>query len=116
MAGFKPNSRHEFSMKWAYATGRPYTPIDVPASIAAGGPRYDNSLFHALMYPAYHKLNLRYDRRFHLDTMNIVTYFALQNLYNKKNVLLYFWDEDDEIVETEYQWALLPILGFSLEF
>ena len=44
-------------------------------------------------YPDYHSLNLRFDRRFYFSGSNLVLYVSAWNVYDRKNVASYFWNE-----------------------
>ncbi len=116
VVGYKPNEKWEFSLKWAYAGGRPYTPFDMQASKQAGQGILDLAQLNARRYPAYHRLDVRFDRRYHLKKLNIVTYFDLQNAYNRKNVNAIFWNEARNEEAVSHQWEILPVGGLSVEF
>jgi len=77
--GYKPDSRWEFSLRWIYAGGRPYTPFDERASQEADQGILDDSRVNASRYPAYHSLNARCDRRFHFSGSNLIFYLSVWN-------------------------------------
>ena len=114
--GYKPNSRWEFSLRWIYAGGRPFTPYDVEASQALNRGVYDESQINEDRYPAYHSLNLRFDRRFHFSRSNLIFYLSVWNAYNRQNVSAYFWDQTENKQGTIYQFGMLPIFGLEFEF
>ena len=116
IAGYKPSDAWEFSFKWRYTGGRPYTPFDEELSKKHGDGRIDLNQINALGYPPYHRLDLRMDRRFHFNKWNLVVYFDLQNAYNRGNIYGYIWDSEKEKVITVYQWRIMPVGGFSIEF
>jgi outer membrane receptor protein involved in Fe transport len=116
IAGYKPSSNWEFSFKWRYTGGRPYTPYDEELSKQVLEGRLDLEQINALRFPPYHRLDLRMDRRFHFRKWNLVVYFDLQNVYNRGNVYGYIWDSVEEKVTTVYQWRIMPVGGFSIEF
>jgi outer membrane receptor protein involved in Fe transport len=102
------------SVRWRYLGGRPYT-----------GPVYYRGLhtwiteehqkLNTLRYPPYHRLDLRLDRRFVFHGRNMVTYFDLQNVYNRDNIWGYQYgehgDRDDVL-----QFKVFPIGGLAIEF
>ena len=114
--GWKPNAEWEFSLRWLYAGGAPYTPLDVAASAAARQEVLDATRINGQRHPDYHALNLRVDRRFHFDRSALVVYLSVWNAYNRKNVAGYIWDDANRRVKTLYQWGLLPIFGIEWEF
>ncbi|NOZ62575.1 MAG: TonB-dependent receptor, partial [Calditrichaeota bacterium] len=114
--GYKPNKKWEFSMRWIYAGGVPYTPIDIEKSKLNHRAVYDEHRVNEIRYPDYHSMNLRVDRRFLLSKSNIVFYFSVWNAYNRKNVANYFWNDKRQKQEKVYQWGVLPIFGVEWEF
>lgn len=114
--GYKPNNKWEFSLRWIYAGGIPYTPLDEQASRAAGRGIYDDNQINAKNLPDYHSLNLRIDRRFYFSHSNIVTYLSVWNVYGRENISGYSWNEIDNQKEANTQWGTLPILGVEYEF
>lgn len=114
--GYKPNNRWEYSVRWVFAGGVPYTPLDIEASRAINRSVFDGDLVNARRYPDYHSLNIRADRRFLFSNSNMILYFSIWNLYNRKNVSGYYWNEIDQIEDVTYQWSLLPVFGIEYEF
>ena len=114
--GYKPNENWEFSMRWIYAGGRPYTPFDYQASYEAGRGIIDEARLLEERYPDYHSMNVRVDKRFHFDSTNLVVYLSIWNTYNRKNVSTIFWDEINNKQKELYQWSLLPVFGIEYEF
>jgi hypothetical protein len=114
--GYKPNAKWEFSMRWIYAGGPPYTPLDLEASAEAGRDVLDGSRINEARYPAYHSLNVRFDRRFQFQASNLVWYVSVWNAYNRKNIAAYTWNGVKGQMDTSYQWGMLPIFGLEWEF
>lgn len=103
-------------LKFKYAGGRRYTPFDIEKSIQLGRGVYDMSQFNSLRYPAYHRLDLRVDKKFYIGNTCLTTYLELQNVYGRNNVYEYFWNKDMNAVGTVYHWSFLPVGGFSYQF
>lgn len=114
--GYKPNRNWEFSMRWIYAGGTPYTPMDIEASKLVQRPVYDSNRINVSRYPDYHSMNVRFDRRFHFTQTNLIFYLSAWNVYNRKNIAEYFWNDKKQKPDTIYQWLLLPIFGLEYEF
>jgi len=114
--GYKPNSSWEFSMRWIYAGGRPFTPIDVDASIAAGNEILQQNKINSDRLPAYHSLNARVDKRFHFDNSNLIVYLSIWNAYGNENISSYDWDEINAKIDKQTGWGMLPVLGIEWEF
>ncbi len=102
------------SAKWRYAGGRPYT-----------DPTYlrpyhvwivpEDTTMNDRRFPAYHRLDLRLDRRFYFRNWSLVAYLDIMNVYGRDNIWDYSRDEygDEEKV---YQFQTMPIGGFNIEF
>lgn len=114
--GYKPNSKWEYSLRWIYAGGTPYTPLDLEASRLINRSVYDRNRVNQARMPDYHSLNLRVDRRFHFSHANLIVYFSVWNAYNRENVANYYWNEIEEKQDVIYQWTFLPVFGMELEF
>lgn len=114
--GYKPNSRWEFSVRWIYAGGAPYTPLDLEASAAIDRDVLDRDRINAERYPDYHSLNVRFDRRFHFRGSNLTWYVSVWNAYGRENVSSYYWNANADEVETVTGWGTLPIFGLEYEF
>ncbi len=102
--------------QFRYATGRPYTPHDARASIVTGTGRYSLMSFNGFSYPAYHRLDVRFDRTFAVRHTSLVVYAEVENVYNRDNVVLYEWSRAARADRPVYQWGRLPIGGIRWEF
>lgn len=114
--GYKPNIKWEFSMRWIYAGGTPFTPFDLNASQAINRGVLDESSINGERLPAYHSMNIRFDRRFYYRGSNLVFYLSVWNAYNRENVASYFWNQVENKQDRLNQWAMLPIFGLEYEF
>ena len=114
--GYKPGPSWEFSARWLYAGGRPYTPFDEAASIANVRGVLDVNNINGDRLPAYHSLNVRFDRRFHYRRANLIFYLSIWNVYGRKNLDSYQWNEVTNSKEALEQWGMLPIFGLEFEF
>jgi hypothetical protein len=113
--GYKPNEKWEFSLRWVYAGGTPYTPFDIERSREVNSAVFDQTRINAERHPDYHSLSLRFDRRFHFSSSNLILYFDIWNVYNRKNVAGYFWNEFKIEQGIQYQWGIMPIFGVEFE-
>lgn len=114
--GYIPDEKYEFSIKWRYLGGRPYTPFDENLSRIYNRGVLDFSRINSIRYPSYHRLDLRVDRRWHFKKWNIVTYFELQNAYFRKNIYDYEWDPVEHKTVEIYNWRFFPIGGINVLF
>jgi hypothetical protein len=113
--GYKPNRKWEYSLRWIYAGGPPHTPLDLAASKANHRAVLDENRINAVRYPDYHAMNVRFDRRFHFSQSNLIFYLSVWNVYNRKNLATFFWNDKAQKQEVIYQWQLLPIFGLEYE-
>ncbi len=114
--GYKPNAQWEFSMRWIWAGGAPYTPLDIEASRQAQREVLDKNRINEKRYPDYHSMNIRFDRRFHFTRTNLVFYLSVWNVYNRKNIAAYYWNFEEQKQDEMEQWRMLPIFGLEYEF
>jgi hypothetical protein len=94
MATFRLPWSVEFSARDSYSGGRPFTPYNVPLSLAEQRGIYDLNRVNALRGPAYNRLDFALDRDLHINrgikgVINI--YGGVQNAFNRQNFLGYVW-------------------------
>ena len=116
IVGYRPKDRFEFSGRWRFAGGRPYSPFDPVLSAQARAGIVRHGRINAERHGAYHRLDLRFDHRRHYRAVTLVSFFSVLNVYNRDNVFHYYWDADDNRPRRSTQWGFLPVGGFELEF
>lgn len=79
-----------------FAGGTPYTPFDVALSQQLRRAVFDPDRINASRSPAYHLMNIRFDKRFHFESSNLIVQLGAWNVYNRKNVAGYFWNEKEK--------------------
>ncbi|QQS36926.1 MAG: TonB-dependent receptor [Ignavibacteriales bacterium] len=114
--GYKPDNEWEFSLRFIYAAGAPYTPFDEMLSKQFNKGIIDLSRINNSRLPDYHSLNLRVDRRFYFNTTNLVVFLSIWNVYNRDNVSAYVWNEVKNEIEREIGWNTIPVFGVEYEF
>ncbi len=77
---------------------------------------YATDDFNSARYPDYIRVDLRIDKKVNFKKASLVGYIEFQNLFNRKNVNSYFWNETKNAQGTVYNWAFLPVGGLSLQF
>lgn len=113
----------EFSFRFRYSSGRPYTPRVFTPYIQrregtitwSKGVWEDGAEINSARYPDYHRLDLQWISRWHNEGYNIVMIVALQNVYNRANVAGYQYVTDGTR-NTIYQFSFFPVVGASVEF
>lgn len=114
--GYKINIKNEFSLKYKYATGRPYTPFDLNKSIAEGEGILNLNKINSQRYEDYQKLDLRYDNREFHQWGTITWYISVENVLGRKNVLSHYWNRARKRTDFNYQTTLFFVGGASFEF
>ena len=114
--GYRPSDRFEYSLRWRYAGGRPYTPFDPVLSSRAGAGIIQRDRVNTERQPAYHRLDMRFDHRKQFDHVNLVSFVSVFNVYNRRNLFRYFWSTGRNGPRRSDQWGLVPVGGFELEF
>jgi len=107
--GYVLNAVWEFSAKFRYATGRPYTPVDQNGQL-------DYTRYNAERISRNHSLDLRVDRRWYLRQKTRILYLDVQNVYNRKPAEVPRYDPETGEIEEQNAIGILPSIGFSLEF
>ncbi len=116
IAGYQLADDWLIGLKFRYTTGRPFTPFDADLSTIAGRGVYQFDKFNESRLKDYNRLDLRVDKKWNFKNLSIVSYIELQNVFNIENVYQYFWNEYKNAEGTIYQWAFLPVGGFSIQF
>ena len=122
-AGYRIGRTWEIGLKWRYLSGRPYTPFDVARSAQeyalTGRGALDFDRLNSERTPAYHRLDVRVDRRFSFRGWNAVVYLDVQNIYNRENFFGFRYTVDPEFPDNQRpvdNVGLLPTFGFSVEW
>jgi len=115
IGGYKPTKDWEFSLRWSYAGGIPYTPFDLDKSVRYKVGIIDENRINGERYPDYHSLNVRIDKKFFFSSQSLDIYLSVWNAYNRKNVTEYVWNFDKNEQKTVYQWSIMPIFGIEWE-
>ena len=113
IGGYRPQKDWEFSVRWSYFGGKPYTPIDEENSLLYGDEVLFLERWNESKTPAYHSLFLRYENHKKFDSGNLIFFVEFWNAYNRGNVETYYWDE--RIRKISY-FDFIPVGGFEYEF
>lgn len=105
-----------FNFKSMYVGGFRYTPIDLPASMAAGETKFKETETYTKKNPDYYRLDIRASVK--RNYKKVTTTFALdiQNTTNRKNVGGQYFDSKTGEIKYWYQAPLIPILSYRVEF
>jgi hypothetical protein len=90
ISNYKISQEWSLGSKWAYTSGRPYTPITgTNGTYADGRPIPVYAAINSGTLPDYHRLDLRIDRHLIYDTWKLNAYFELNNIYRRQNIVGY---------------------------
>jgi len=109
IANYKLTQEWSIGGKWAYTSGRPYTPIVGTNGTYSDGrpiPVYDG--INSGTLPDYHRLDLRIDRHLLYDTWKLNAYFELNNVYQRQNIVGYDYGPNYDKKD--------PVVGFVIPF
>ena len=107
--GYVFNEKWEFSSRFRYATGRPYTPYNPDFSRSA-------ELYNSYRTPENHFLDIRLDRRWYLSNFVLITFVDVQNIYNRAPKDVPRFSVYEGGLETGGSIGILPSIGISAEF
>lgn len=109
IANYKLTQEWSVGGKWAYTSGRPYTPIvGTSGNYSDGRPKPVYAGINSGTLPDYHRLDLRIDRHLLYDTWKLNAYFELNNVYQRQNVVGYDYGPNYDKKEA--------IVGFVIPF
>ena len=113
IGGYRPQKDWEFSVRWSYFGGKPYTAIDEESSLLYGDEVLFLDRWNESKTPDYHSLFLRYENHKNFDSGNLIFFVEFWNAYNRGNVETYYWD--DRVQKISY-FDFIPVGGFEYEF
>jgi len=115
---YKFSEAWSLGMKWNYHSGTPYTPILGPSgsNYPDGRPIPLYAGVNSGTLPVYHRLDLRLDRNYVFDRWKLGTYFELNNVYQRKNIVGYSYDPSYTTRDPVYAFVLPFSFGVQGEF
>ena len=103
-------------IKFTLAGGKRYTPIDVKKSHVAGEEVLVEAQAYSMQFDPYHRVDARISFKNNAKKVMHEFAFDVQNVFNRKNVLLYQYNSKSQQIETEYQLGIFPVLMYRIEF
>lgn len=105
-----------FNLRAVFAGGKRDTPIDLEASRQKGEAVYNFAERYTLENEDYMRLDTRIAYTINKRRTSSIFSLDIQNVTNRQNVYGNYYDEDKQAIDTYYQFGLLPVLNYRLEF
>ncbi|MCO6493449.1 MAG: TonB-dependent receptor [Phaeodactylibacter sp.] len=104
------------NFRLVYRGGFRETPIDVPASSAAGKTVFLSEAAFSQQQPAFFRTDLRFYRKWNREKFNATLSLDVQNATNAQNAAFSYYDAQQNRVVEKYQLGIIPILTYRIEF
>ncbi len=114
LLSYKINPKFQIGAKFNYTSGIPMEKI-----IGVKNGSTVNEIFETTRYPAYHRLDLRFDYFFKIFQCDAKVYIEFLNVYNRKNIVEYIYNSDYSNYKNPtklYDLPFLPFLGIEVRF
>lgn len=110
------NRVYGINIRSLYSGGLRTTPIDYDRSMQAGETKYIESMTYANQNPAYFRTDVRFSIKRNRARATTTLALDIQNVSNRKNIYGSYFDPQTGVVKTSYQFPLLPVLSYKIEF
>jgi len=109
-------NRLGINLKGIWSGGNRYTPIDLAVSRISGEEETIQGKEFSESVPDYWRIDLTSSYRINRKKVAHIISLQVQNVTNRENIFGYNYNENTELIEEEFQFGLLPILKYRLEF
>ena len=115
--GSEKRNKISTDLKYTYAGGRAYTPIDLAASNSTGHEQLSTDAYSAF-YPNYFRLDVKVSYTLNSGKKKLAHSFSLdlQNITNHNNVFSQSYDDRSKAIKTTYQLGFFPNIIYKLQF
>ena len=103
-------------IKFTYAGGKRYLPVDLNASMLAQAERYVESQAFVPQFPYYFRMDLKPSYRLNLKKITLEWNVDFQNLTDHKNIFQQTYDVNTNSIRYDYQLGLFIIPQFRVLF
>ena len=114
--GKNKNNLLGFNGKIATSGGNRYTPINLPASIAAGDDIYFEDQPFEARSGNYYRFDIGFSYKMNKKNMTHTIMFDIQNLTNRENLFSLEYNPFSEELEEETQTGFFPFVNYRIEF
>jgi hypothetical protein len=112
----KKNQIIGLDVKFTFAGGNRYTPINLEQSILNKKPIYVDSLAFSEQYRNYQKIDFKISYRINKKQISHYIYINIENIFNHKNILQQVYNNKKQEMMYDYQLGIFPYGGYRLEF
>ena len=112
----KKNQIIGLDVKFSFAGGNRYTPIDLQASIQHKQAVPIDSLAFSKQFSDYQKIDVKISYRINRKKVAHYFFFDVENVLNHKNILQQVYDDSKQTMIYDYQLGVFPYGGYRLEF
>jgi hypothetical protein len=116
VSSYKLNNNWTMGTKWTYHSGTPYSPVIGTTQDSTGRHIPIYAAVNSGTLPDYHRLDLRFDRHYIYDKWKLNTYFEINNVYFRKNVLGYSYNANYTDATPIYPLVIPFTFGVQAEF
>lgn len=127
VANYDLGSKWNVSAKWTFATGMPYAGTLGRVRIYYWDPFYQKWVYNwftiesdrnTLRFPAYHRLDIGASKTWQFKWGSLTARADVINVYNQKNVMLYYYDMDSEppVQQAVNMIPIFPSVGLEARF
>lgn len=116
VGGYKIASQWDFSSRFVYLSGKPYTPFDETLSVTQNRRIFNLAQVNARRAPDYLRLDLRLDRTFIVRGKPLLVFIGVQNATNRRNIAQAAWDRQQNEVRFNRQLGAFPLIGLDWTF
>lgn len=106
----------EIDLKYAYAGGRRFTPVDVDQSLISGETQYITSKSFSQKHMPYWRFDVRIGYRKEGKRITQEWAFDVQNITNRKNVFSQDFNPKTGQYSTKYQLGIFPVAQYKITF
>jgi hypothetical protein len=116
IVGKKKNNVIGVDAKIIWRGGQRYTPVNLPASIAAEQTIYDNSVAFSDKLPDYFRIDFGTYFRRNRKKYSWTVSFDAQNIINRQNVEDIIYNEISRNIQVEDNLGIIPVLSWKIQF
>ena len=116
LTGYKVTKTWDFSARFVYLSGRPFTPFNEMLSRSQNRGIFDLARVNGERLPDYVRLDLRFDKTFTVRGKPLLVFIGTQNVTNRRNIAQVTWNRQANRIRQNEQLGLFPIIGLDWRF